>query len=122
MPSRTRKRGGRKRKSMPWSGWAKKSPKGRQRTIMLKKCGKKCFLGPKKSFPICNKGTCKINKKGIYAAYVRARQWGKKRSAYKGRSRPTMKQSTYKRVARKAKSMLKKRRAFRGKTKRRRRR
>ena len=118
MSNKTRKK--RNRGRTPWAGWAKKSPKGRQRTIMLKKCGKKCFLGPKKSFPICNKGTCKINKKGIYAAYVRASQWGKKRSSYKGRSRPTMKQSTYKRVARKAKSMLKKRRAFRGKTRRKR--
>jgi len=110
MPSKTRKR----RKSMPWSGWAKISPKGRARTVMKRKCGKKCFLGPKKSFPICAKGTCKVNKKGLYAAYVRARQWGKKRSSYKGRSRPTMRQSTYKRVARKAKSMLKRRGALRG--------
>jgi len=110
MPSKTRKR----RKSMPWSGWAKISPKGHARTVMKRKCGKKCFLGPKKSFPICAKGTCKVNKKGLYAAYVRARQWGKKRSSYKGRSRPTMRQSTYKRVARKAKSMLKRRGALRG--------
>ena len=110
MPSKTRKR----RKSMPWSGWAKISPKGRARTVMKRKCGKKCFLGPKKSFPICAKGTCKVNKKGLYAAYVRARQWGKKRYSYKGRSRPTMRQSTYKSVARKAKSMLKRRGALRG--------
>ena len=110
MPSKTRRR----RKSMPWSGWAKISPKGRARTVMKRKCGKKCFLGPKKSFPVCAKGTCKVNTKGLYAAYVRARQWGKRRSSYKGRSRPTMKQSTYKRVARKAKSMLKRRGALRG--------
>ena len=110
MPRKSRTR----RKSMPWSGWAKISPKGRARTVMKRKCGKKCFLGPKKSFPVCAKGTCKVNSKGLYAAYVRARQWGKKRSSYKGRSRPTMKQSTYKRVARKAKSMLKRRGALRG--------
>ena len=41
----------------------------------MKKCGKKCFLGPKKSFPICTKNTCKINKKGVYSAYIRARQY-----------------------------------------------
>jgi len=116
MPSKTRRR----RKSMPWSGWAKTSPKGRARTVMKRKCGKKCFLGPKKSFPVCAKGTCKVNTKGLYAAYVRARQWGKRRSSYKGRSRPTMKQSTYKRVARKAKSMLKRRGALRGGKKRKR--
>jgi hypothetical protein len=87
---------------------------------MKRKCGKKCFLGPKKSFPVCAKGTCKVNTKGLYAAYVRARQWGKRRSSYKGRSRPTMKQGTYKRVARKAKSMLKRRGALRGGRKRKR--
>ncbi len=112
MPRKTRRR--RSRKAVPWAGWSKISPKGRARTVMKRKCGKKCFLGPKKTFPVCAKGTCKINKKGLYAAYVRARQWGKRRSSYKGRSRPTMKQSTYKRIARKAKSMLKKRKALRG--------
>ena len=94
----------RKRKT---SGWAKISPKGKARTRMLKKCGRKCFLGPKKSFPICAKGTCKISKKGLYAAYVRSRQWGKKRKTYKGRSRPTMKRRTYTRISKKAKKMLK---------------
>ena len=119
MPRKSKKRR-KSRKTMPWSGWAKISPKGRSRTAMKRKCGKKCFLGPKKSFPVCAKGTCKVNTKGLYAAYVRARQWGKKRSSYKGRSRPTMKQSTYKRVARKAKSMLKRRGALRGGKKRKR--
>jgi hypothetical protein len=42
---------------------------------MLKNCGKKCFLGPNKSFPICKKNTCKKSKKGIYAAFVRAQQY-----------------------------------------------
>lgn len=55
-------------------GWSKKSPGLHQRTVMLRKCGKKCFLGSKKSFPICNKNTCTINKKGIHAAYIRASQ------------------------------------------------
>ena len=55
-------------------GWAKKSPGLHQRTVMLRKCGKKCFLGSQKSFPICNKNTCTINKKGIHAAYIRAAQ------------------------------------------------
>jgi len=113
MPRKTRRRKSKRRKTMPWSGWGKISPKGRARTVMKRKCGKKCFLGPKKSFPVCAKGTCKVNTKGLYAAYVRARQWGKKKSSYKGRSRPTMKKSTYNRVARKAKSMLKKRGALR---------
>ena len=63
------------RKNNPWSGWFKEKPGFKQRTVMFKKCGKKCFLGSKKSFPICKKNTCKISKKGVYAAYVRARQY-----------------------------------------------
>jgi hypothetical protein len=45
---------------------------------MLKRCGKKCFLGPEKSFPICKKNTCKVSSKGVYSAYIRARQYHKK--------------------------------------------
>lgn len=108
------------KKNIPWAGWSKQAPKGKQRTRMYKKCGKKCFLGPAKkpspSFPICKKNTCKVSTKGLYAAYVRSRQWGKKRTSYKGRSKPSMKRNTYKRVARTAKRMLIKRKAFRGKT------
>lgn len=98
----------RNRRPVPWAGWSKKAPKGRQRTRMLRDCGRKCFLGPKKSFPICNKGTCDVNPKGIYVSYVRARQWGNKPSSYKGKSRPTMSHSIYKRIAKTAKKMLRK--------------
>ena len=98
------------RKSVPWKGWSKVSPKGSERTRMKKRCGSRCFLAPKtNSFPICAKGTCRESKKGVYAAYVRARQWGKPKSSYKGRSKPTMKRKTYKRVANKAKSILRRR-------------
>ena len=104
------------RKAVPWKGWSRLAPKGKQRTTMYKKCGKKCFLGTKTpgdkahpDFPICAKGTCKVNTKGLYAAFVRARQWGKKRSSYKGKSRPRMKASYYKKIARTAKKMLKRR-------------
>tara|TARA_B100000902_G_scaffold375024_1_gene404556 strand:- start:1461 stop:1841 length:381 start_codon:yes stop_codon:yes gene_type:complete len=112
------KRGTRKlaRKAVPWKGWFKLAPKGKQRTKMYKKCGQKCFLGTKTpgdkahpDFPICAKGTCKVNTKGLYAAYVRARQWGKKRSSYKGKSQPRMKPSYYRKIARTAKKMLKRR-------------
>jgi len=67
----TRKR---KRQSVV-RGWSQEQPNTHQRTIMMNKCGKKCFLGPNKSFPICTKNTCKINKKGLYAAYIRAREY-----------------------------------------------
>ena len=63
------------RKNVPWRGWSKQAPGFKQKKIMSQKCGRKCFLGPKTSFPICSKNTCKINKKGVYAAYVRAKQY-----------------------------------------------
>jgi hypothetical protein len=96
----------RSRKSVPWAGWGKVAPQGHARTVMLRDCGSKCFLGPKKSFPICSKGTCKINRKGVWAAYIRSRQWGGKKSKYKGRSRPRHKRSVYTKVAKKASLML----------------
>ncbi len=68
-----------KRKSATWKS---RAPNTKERTIMLRNCGKKCFLGPNKSFPICSKRTCKINNKGVLAAYVRARQFRKKGSKY----------------------------------------
>ena len=96
----------RKRKQVPWAGWGKIAPKGRERTEMKKRCGKKCFLGPDKSFPVCAKGTCRVSAKGAYAAYIRAREWGKSARSYKGLARPTMKRSVYTQVARKAKRIL----------------
>ena len=65
-------------KNLPWKGWSKKAPSYKQKKQMLTKCGKKCFLGRKTSYPICSKNTCKINQKGVYAAYVRSRQYHKK--------------------------------------------
>jgi hypothetical protein len=70
------------RRNVPWKGWKKEKPGYHQRTVMLKKCGKKCFLGPNKSFPICKKNTCKVSKKGVYAAYVRSRQYRTKGRNY----------------------------------------
>lgn len=107
------------RKNVPWKGWSKIEPKGKQRTTMYRKCGKKCFLGTIKkygrgsnkqhpNFPICKKNTCKISSKGLWAAYIRAKQWGNSSKKYKS-SRPTRKRSVYTNVARKAKNMLKKR-------------
>lgn len=58
----------------PWKGWGKQAPNQHQRTIMLRNCGEKCFLGKKTSYPICKKNTCKISKKGVWAAYIRSRQ------------------------------------------------
>lgn len=76
-------------------GWKSEKPGYHQKTVMLKKCGKKCFLGPNKSFPICKKNTCRINKKGVQSAYNRARQ-------FRTRGRK------YSIIANKAKKMLQK--------------
>lgn len=88
--SKTRKNSGR---GSATRGWKNENPGYRQRTVMLRKCGRKCFLGPKKSFPICKKNTCKISSKGVYSAYIRARQ-------YRTKSRK------YRNISRKAKKML----------------
>ena len=74
-------------------GWKNQKPGYHQRTVMFQKCGKKCFLGPKKSFPICKKNTCKISPKGVYSAYIRSRE-------YRSRGQK------YRVVSRKAKKML----------------
>ena len=76
-------------------GWKKKSPGYHDRTVMLKRCGRRCFLGPKKSFPICSRNTCKVNRKGVYAAYIRAREYMTLRKTPK-----------YRRIARTAKRLL----------------
>lgn len=64
-------------------GWKNEKPGYHQKTVMLNKCGKKCFLGPGKSFPICKKNTCKISSKGVYSAYIRSRQYRTKGRKYR---------------------------------------
>ncbi len=85
---------GRSRKMNKYK-WSKYAPGTHQRTVMMKKCGTKCFLGPHKSFPICRKGTCKRNHAGIHAAYVRAREMTER-----------TKKSKYRKIASRAKRML----------------
>ena len=70
-------------------GWRKLAPKSRkERSRIYKKCGSKCFLKPdkrntsKSKFPICSKRSCKINCKGLSAAYIRSRQLRKKKPSY----------------------------------------
>ena len=60
---------------IPWKGWH--APSIHERTLMKKRCGSsKCFLGPNKSYPICRSKTCKVSKRGVYAAFVRASAQG----------------------------------------------
>lgn len=105
MPSRTKK--------LSSAGWAKMAPSRRERTVMKKECGSKCFLGPisESCFPICTKNTCETNQKGIYAAYVRAREYGspkmhrKKHKTHKLYGHNHSKK-LYRRIASKAKTLL----------------
>ena len=85
-----------KRRGSRVRGWKQEKPGYHQRTVMLRRCGEKCFLGPNKTFPICSKNTCKRNKKGIMAAYMRAKEYIT--------IRPTVRK--YKSIAKRAKKML----------------
>uniref|UniRef100_A0A6C0H6F2 Uncharacterized protein n=1 Tax=viral metagenome TaxID=1070528 RepID=A0A6C0H6F2_9ZZZZ len=78
-------------------GWKNEKPNQSEKTIMFNNCGNKCFLGPNKSFPICTKNTCDINKKGVYSAYMRAREF----QTIKGTRK-------YSEIAKKADSILRK--------------
>ena len=84
-------------------GWKRMKPGRHQRTVMMRRCGKKCFLGPStcNCFPICNPGTCKINKKGVWAAYIRGREYGspKMRSTHHTKK-------VYRKIAGRAKALL----------------
>ena len=116
-------------KKLSSAGWHSQAPSMHERTVMKKDCGSKCFLGPvgESCFPICTKGTCTTNEKGVYAAYVRAREYGSKNKRSKRSSRhkssrhksnKTKKhpvyghnhtKKLYQKIASKAKTMLKKR-------------
>ena len=65
-------------KKMPWLGWSKEQPGTHERTVQRKRCGSRCFMGPGKSFPVCRRGTCKVSPDGVYAAYVRGKQYHRK--------------------------------------------
>lgn len=82
-------------------GWALDTARGpTQRKESFDKCGQRCFLakpqigkrgGFKIGFPICRrcvngKCECKIDPRGVQAAYRRARQWGHENVASKALS------------------------------------
>jgi hypothetical protein len=102
------------RSSRKWSRVAPKSV-GDRRDV-LAKCGRRCFLGPGKSFPICARlgsgsgtGPCKIDRRGVAAAYSRAREWAaitarKKRTSMKA----ARAHRRYTAIARRAKKILSK--------------
>jgi hypothetical protein len=99
--------------------WSASAPKTvGDRAAVLKKCGRKCFLGPGKSFPICARlggaggasgaGTCKIDRHGVQAAYSRAREWASITARKKGSSSAAAhKHRKYTAIAKRAKTLLK---------------
>lgn len=96
------------RRANRWAGWSKIQPRGKKRRSMRRKCGKKCFLGPRSDptgFPICavygDSISCEPSDKGLWAAYLRAKQL----SGTKRRGRRHGKR-TYTRIARTARRML----------------
>ena len=100
--------------NLPWSGWKNDKPHTSfERRIMKEGCGKKCFLGTKNSFPICTNGTCDINDKGLWAAYIRAREWGSKNKKQKSSKHS---RNYYKKIANKSRKMLTKKGYNVGKT------
>lgn len=112
--SRSRSRGHRGR-----GHWSASAPKSvGDRAAVLKKCGRKCFLGPGKSFPICARlggaggaagaGTCKIDRHGVQAAYSRAREWASITARKKGTSvKAARAHRKYTAIAKRAKTLLK---------------
>ena len=109
----------RPRSSRRHNKWSNDAPKSiGDRNALLQKCSRRCFLGPGKTFPICARlgsgsasasGECKIDRRGVQAAYSRAREWAaitarKKRSSVKA-ARAHRK---YTAVARRAKAILSK--------------
>ena len=66
-------------------GWKREKPGYHQKTVMLQRCGRKCFLGPDKKYPICKKNTCKVSSKGVYSAYIRSRQYHNRKVSRKAK-------------------------------------
>lgn len=93
-------------KNVPWRGWKDVKPTYHGRTVMEEKCGKKCFLGPYKSFPICDMNTCKVDKRGIWAAYIRAKEWATRSKTLKKKNANYHVRHAYTKISRKAKQML----------------
>jgi hypothetical protein len=91
-------------------GWSRVAPKTvGERSALLSKCGRRCFLGPGKSFPICPRlgasrsRDCKVDRRGVAAAYSRAREWAAITARKKKRASAHRR---YTAVARRARAIL----------------
>ena len=97
--------------------WSRDAPNTvGERSAVLSKCGRRCFLGPSKTFPVCARlgsgagsGTCKVDRRGVLAAYIRAREWASITARKKGSKRADARSHRkYTAIARRAKSILSK--------------
>lgn len=95
--------------------WSRVAPKTvGERSAVLSKCGSKCFLGPSKTFPVCARlgsgsGDCKVDRRGVQAAYVRASEWASITARKKRTSAKAAKaHRKYTAVARRARAILSK--------------
>jgi hypothetical protein len=102
-------------------GWSRVAPKTvSERSALLAKCGRRrCFLGSRKTFPICPRlgasgsgsgsgsgsRSCKVDRRGVAAAYSRAREWA---SITARKKRTSAAHRRYTAVARKARAILSK--------------
>ena len=92
-------------KKKPWDGWRDEKPKNQtERKTMRRRCGKKCFLGPKLSYPVCKRKTCRVSKKGLWSAYIRGKQWSK---AKRKRGSKALSKRQHQRVWKRAYSQIK---------------
>jgi hypothetical protein len=111
-------RSSRRSSSSSSRGWSRVAPKTvGERSAVLAKCGRRCFLGPGKTFPICARlgsgsgsaRTCKVDRRGVAAAYSRAREWSAITARKKGSSAKAARaHRKYTAVARRAKNILSK--------------
>ena len=93
--------------------WSRVAPKTvGERSALLSKCGRRCFLGSRKTFPICPRlgsgsgsRDCKVDRRGVAAAYSRAREWASITARKKKRTSAHRK---YTAVVRKARAILSK--------------
>jgi hypothetical protein len=106
--SRSRSRSGsRTRRNATEHSWKEDAPNKKERVVMLKKCGRKCFLGPGTSFPVCTCGTCDVNPRGVQSAYSRAREWASITARKKHNYANAKTHRGYVEVANRAKRLLK---------------
>jgi len=95
-------------------GWSRVAPKTvGERSALLAKCGRRCFLGSRKTFPVCARlgagagagagsRDCKIDRRGVAAAYSRAREW----ASITARKKRASAHRRYTAVARRARAIL----------------